>query len=137
MNTDLAYQLLSIFGTLIVFFLFIEVVFSMKYSFYNIIVNFIKWLFCKIVLRKDYPQYLEPIEWLSKHTGFIGAVMIVIGHFYSLIALVMQLRLGTYHNEPTAYFISSPLNQFGLILLWVNPVITFVKNKFIKHSKNG
>ena len=126
---DLVWQSISIIGPCIVFFMFLEIVYTMEYSFYNIFVNFWKWVYCRVVQKRYRDDYIEPLSWLSSNTGYLGALMLVVGNFFTLVALLAQIRTGEYHTKMPIFFVSTPLNQFGLALYCINPIINFIKSK--------
>lgn len=128
---DLILQMISISGTAGVMLVFWEIMLQMKFSFYQAIVNLFKYIFYAIFFRRRDSRYLEPIDWLTDNAGYLGVPMIIFGHLVSLISQVVQVRTGSYHTKLPTFFLSSPLNNYGLILFVMNPVIQFIKKRMI------
>lgn len=107
MNLDITYQLISIGLITFALLYFWEKICRMKYSFWHITI--------RMIFYKDF----EPADWLISHLYYIGFLLLVIGHIFSLTGLIEQIGTSDLHNKPTAFFISPLFNQIGLVLSMV------------------
>lgn len=107
MNLDLTYQLVNIAFITFALLYFWDKLCRMKYSFWHIII--------RMIFYKDY----KPADWLVSHLFYIGFLLLVIGHIFSLTGLIQQIGTGALHNKPTAFFISPLFNQVGLVMSMV------------------
>jgi hypothetical protein len=112
MSLDLIYQLISIGLITFALLYFWDKLCGMRYSFWRIVV--------RMIFYHDF----EPADWLIGHLYYIGFLLLVIGHMFSLTGLIEQIGTNQLHNKPTAFFISPLFNQIGLVLS-----IVFILNR--------
>lgn len=130
MNLDVTYQLISIALITVALLYFYDKICQMKFSFWRIFVRTLITLF-KTVMIKCFGEFLyvmfdceivithddtEPADWLINHLYYVGFLLLVIGHVFSLTGLIQQIGTTDLHNKPTAFFISPLFNQIGLVL---------------------
>lgn len=101
---DLLWQIISILCVSLTMLFCWDQLCTMQYSYYRIIV--------RLFFYRDF----KPIDWLVRNLEYIGFAMLLIGHFFSLLGLLEQLKLGQIHNKSVYFYASSPMNNIGLVL---------------------
>lgn len=98
-------QLVSIAGSICVVLFFWDRLTHMEYSFWHI---FVRW-----AAYKD----TKPYDWLIENMEYLGFLMIVTGHMFTVIGLLQQFSLNQVATKSGAFFVSSPINSLGLLLV--------------------
>lgn len=98
-------QLLSIIISLSCIMFFWNRLLYMRYSFPQILVRFI--------FYKD----TKPFAWLYENLEYLAFLMIFLGHIFSIFGLLQQFGLNQVNDKPFVFFISSPINNLGMILM--------------------
>jgi hypothetical protein len=104
MNIFFVMQIISIAGVATVLIYCRHRMLEMEYGFIKII--------ARLLIFKDF----RPLTWLSNNLEYLGFLMLFIGHFFTIIGLLQQLGNGEIYTKLEVFFLSSPTNNFGLVL---------------------
>jgi hypothetical protein len=90
---------------------------DMQYTFWNIAVNYIKWLFYGLVHDRWYASYILPMRWLTSNLIYLYYAILGLGEGFLLFGLLQQVRLNQVEDKSMSFFVGSPIVTIAFFLI--------------------